>query len=50
MGLLRYGIPNFKLEKNIIDRRVDILKKEGIKFITNANVGVNISCIRPRRF
>ena len=42
-GLLRYGIPNFKLEKNIIDRRVNILKKEGIKFITNANVGVNIS-------
>ncbi|MEN8882688.1 MAG: NAD(P)-binding protein, partial [Flavobacteriaceae bacterium] len=32
-GLLRYGIPNFKLEKNIIDRRVNILKKEGIKFI-----------------
>ena len=42
-GLLRYGIPNFKLEKKIIDRRVDILKKEGITFITNANVGVNIS-------
>jgi len=40
-GLLRYGIPNFKLEKEIIDRRVDILKEEGIEFRTNVNVGVN---------
>ena len=36
--LLRYGIPNFKLEKEIIDRRVDILKEEGIEFKTNVNV------------
>lgn len=42
-GLLRYGIPNFKLEKEIIDRRVDILKEEGIEFKTNVNVGVNYS-------
>ncbi|WP_299159514.1 glutamate synthase subunit beta [uncultured Tenacibaculum sp.] len=40
-GLLRYGIPNFKLEKNIIDRRLKILEQEGIIFKTNANVGVN---------
>lgn len=40
-GLLRYGIPNFKLEKEIIDRRVAILKAEGILFKTNAHVGVN---------
>ena len=40
-GLLRYGIPIFKLEKEIIDRRVDILKEEGIEFRTNVNVGVN---------
>jgi glutamate synthase (NADPH/NADH) small chain len=40
-GLLRCGIPNFKLEKEIIDRRVDILKEEGIEFRTNVNVGVN---------
>jgi glutamate synthase (NADPH/NADH) small chain len=40
-GLLRYGIPNFKLEKEIIDRRVKILEKEGIIFKTNTNVGVN---------
>ncbi|WP_237276415.1 glutamate synthase subunit beta [Tenacibaculum ovolyticum] len=40
-GLLRYGIPNFKLEKGIIDRRVAILEAEGIVFKTNVNVGVN---------
>ncbi|WP_299107828.1 glutamate synthase subunit beta [uncultured Tenacibaculum sp.] len=40
-GLLRYGIPNFKLEKGIIDRRVKILEKEGVIFKTNVNVGVN---------
>ena len=40
-GLLRYGIPNFKLEKEIIDRRIKILKEEGILFKTNMNVGVN---------
>ena len=40
-GLLRYGIPNFKMEKEIIDRRIAILKAEGIIFKTNVNVGVN---------
>jgi len=40
-GLLRYGIPNFKLEKEIIDRRVNILKEEGIVFKTNTEVGKN---------
>ncbi len=40
-GLLRYGIPNFKLEKNIIDRRINIMKDEGILFKTNTHVGVN---------
>ncbi|NOQ91078.1 MAG: glutamate synthase small subunit [Flavobacteriaceae bacterium] len=40
-GLLRYGIPNFKLEKEIIDRRVNILEAEGITFKMNTNVGVN---------
>jgi glutamate synthase (NADH) small subunit (EC 1.4.1.14) len=40
-GLLRYGIPNFKMEKGIIDRRVKILEAEGIVFKTNVNVGVN---------
>ena len=40
-GLLRYGIPNFKLEKEIIDRRVRILEEEGIVLKTNAHIGVN---------
>ncbi|MCR4670870.1 MAG: glutamate synthase subunit beta [Saccharofermentans sp.] len=42
-GLLMYGIPNMKLEKHIIDRRVDLLKKEGIEFITKVNVGEDIT-------
>ncbi len=41
-GILRYGIPDFKLDKKIIDRRVEILRKEGIKFVTGANVGVGV--------
>lgn len=41
-GLLRYGIPDFKLEKQVIDRRLHILKEEGIVFKTNAHVGKNI--------
>lgn len=49
-GLLRYGIPNFKLEKEIIDRRVAILKAEGIEFITNANVGENYDVKRLNEF
>ncbi|NND25883.1 MAG: glutamate synthase subunit beta [Flavobacteriaceae bacterium] len=42
-GLLRYGIPDFKMEKNIIDRRLEILTEEGIEFKTNAHVGKNVS-------
>lgn len=42
-GLLRYGIPNFKLNKNIIDRRVNLLKEEGIKFTTSTEIGKTIS-------
>jgi glutamate synthase (NADPH) small chain len=42
-GLLRYGIPDFKLEKWVIDRRIKLLEQEGIIFICNANVGVNVS-------
>lgn len=41
-GLLRYGIPDFKLEKHLIDRRINILKDEGIEFITNTEVGKDI--------
>ncbi len=42
-GLLRYGIPNFKLNKNIIDRRLALLKEEGIVFKTNTEIGKDIS-------
>jgi glutamate synthase (NADPH) small chain len=42
-GLLRYGIPDFKLEKHIVDRRQKLLEAEGIVFRTNAHVGVNVS-------
>lgn len=42
-GLLRYGIPDFKLEKYVIDRRVTLLEKEGVIFRTGVNVGQDIS-------
>ncbi len=42
-GLLRYGIPDFKLEKYVVDRRIDLLQAEGIVFATKAHVGVNIA-------
>ncbi|MDA8596002.1 glutamate synthase subunit beta [Flavobacteriaceae bacterium] len=41
-GLLRYGIPNFKLEKQLIDRRIDVLKQEGIRFVLNTEVGKDL--------
>ncbi|MFT6000452.1 MAG: glutamate synthase (NADPH/NADH) small chain [Neolewinella sp.] len=41
-GLLRYGIPDFKLEKNIIDRRIELMEAEGISFQVNAEVGGNV--------
>lgn len=40
-GLLRYGIPDFKMEKWLIDRRIDQMTAEGVQFVTNAHVGVN---------
>lgn len=42
-GLLRYGIPDFKLEKNIIDRRIRVMEQDGIVFRTSAHVGVNVN-------
>jgi len=42
-GLLRYGIPDFKLEKWVIDRRLEVMEEEGVTFKCNANVGVNVS-------
>ncbi|MBR3645808.1 MAG: glutamate synthase subunit beta, partial [Lachnospiraceae bacterium] len=41
-GLLRYGIPNMKLDKKIIDRRIRLMEEAGINFVYNANVGKNV--------
>lgn len=48
-GLLRYGIPNWKLEKQIIDRRIALLEKAGIKFICSTEIGKDISAEYIRR-
>ena len=42
-GLLMYGIPNMKLEKHIIERKINVMKAEGVTFKTNVNVGVDVS-------
>jgi glutamate synthase (NADPH/NADH) small chain len=41
-GLMRYGIPNFKLEKHLLDRRIAQMRAEGVTFVPNAHVGVNV--------
>lgn len=41
-GLLMYGIPNMKLDKKIVERRINLMKAEGVTFITNADVGRNV--------
>jgi glutamate synthase (NADPH/NADH) small chain len=41
-GLLRYGIPNFKMEKHLIDRRIEQMRAEGVIFTPNAHIGVNV--------
>lgn len=41
-GLLMYGIPNMKLEKAVVQRRIDLMEAEGVTFVPNAEVGVNI--------
>ncbi len=48
-GLLRYGIPDFKLEKWIIDRRLDQMREEGVQFQTGVNVGVDLSVADLRK-
>jgi glutamate synthase (NADPH/NADH) small chain len=42
-GLLRYGIPDFKLEKGVLDRRLDLMREEGLTFRTGVNVGVDLT-------
>ncbi|MGM0933437.1 MAG: glutamate synthase subunit beta [Bacteroidota bacterium] len=49
-GLLRYGIPDFKMEKHIIDRRLKVMEEEGIKFETGAEVGKNYDVEKLKNF
>ncbi len=48
-GLLRYGIPEFKMEKRVLDRRLRLMEKEGVVFQTGAHVGVNVPVADLRR-
>jgi glutamate synthase (NADPH/NADH) small chain len=48
-GLLRYGIPEFKMEKRFLDRRLAVMDAEGVKFRTNADIGGNIGADELRR-
>ena len=48
-GLLRYGIPNFKLEKHLVDRRVEQMRAEGVEFVTSVDVGRDMSVKHLRR-
>ena len=48
-GLLRYGIPEFKMEKRFLDRRLAVMREEGVEFRTGANVGVNVTVDELRR-
>src|SRR6516164_6532098 len=48
-GLLRYGIPEFKMEKRVLDRRLEQMRAEGTEFRPNVNVGVNVAVDELRR-
>ena len=48
-GLLRFGIPDFKLEKNIVERRINLMKEAGVEFRCNTNIGVNYSASQLKR-
>ncbi len=48
-GLLRYGIPNMKLDKRIVDRRIEVMERSGIEFKCNVNVGVDITADELRK-
>jgi NAD(P)H-dependent glutamate synthase small subunit len=47
-GLLMYGIPNMKLDKQVVDRRIELLRASGIDFVTNADVGKNVDPAKLR--
>lgn len=48
-GLLMYGIPNMKLEKHVIDRKVEIMKAEGVEFVVNSDIGTNYKASKIMR-
>ena len=48
-GLLRYGIPEFKMEKRVLDRRLDQMRQEGVRFVTGAHVGQGVPIADLRR-
>src|SRR5207249_8779314 len=48
-GLLRYGIPEFKLEKRILDRRLSLMREEGVTFRTGAHIGLHMPIDEIRR-
>jgi glutamate synthase (NADPH/NADH) small chain len=48
-GLMRYGIPDFKMDKAVLDRRLEQLQEEGVRFCTGANIGENVSVLELRR-
>ena len=48
-GLLRYGIPDFKMEKWVLDRRLEQMEAEGVSFVTSAHVGVTVDIAELRR-
>ncbi|MDT0677211.1 glutamate synthase subunit beta [Autumnicola musiva] len=49
-GLLRYGIPDFKMEKHVIDRRIKVMEGEGVTFKTNTDVGVDYEIDKLKEF
>lgn len=48
-GLLMYGIPNMKLEKHIIDRKIDLMKQEGVTFVTESDIGKNYQASKIKK-
>ena len=47
-GLLMYGIPNMKLDKGVVDRRIDLMRQSGVEFVTDADVGRNVDPVKLR--
>ena len=47
-GLLMYGIPNMKLDKGVVERRIDLMRQSGVEFVTNADIGRNVDAAELR--